>query len=598
MIAASLAHAEWESEGGSLEPSWYRPHGPHWPRISAALTSRLAELAGRDDILVTCRHGTRSGAPAAFFPQLAELEIDAQLFDHHLPAATIDPSRVGDEERYPVAWGVFTHEAAHAAHSRWETPPWLRGTAMHQAAELLEESRVEGAQIARRPQDRRWLRESARQLIFAEALVAVPETTWEAASTAGLLLGRRDAGVLDPDETALLATALAHTLGDDVLERLKAIWRIALTVADDDPESMLEAGRAWCEALGREPAAAPGSDAVRLSPAQRGEVAASVSELASRVRENDDAEAGEEERAETARSEARRTKRAEASGRARSQELARAVFAPGAGRLTVAADGEHDVRDTASPVISRRPPTQKEKAAAAQLARSLRTAAWRERTETTVDSAVPPGRLNMRQALLADAQLAAGVTPTATPWKRVTRRAAEQPPLRVGIGVDVSSSMYRATGPMASAAWIIHQATRWTDPRSRTATIAFDEGITAITRPGKAPPGVIDFEAEGMYEAAAEAIDALTAALDLDRPGAGRLLVIASDGYFTPDQAARTTQRIAALRRSGCSVLWLGFDRHTVALPGSTPVLLREPAQAAAVIAQAATTAVRTTRRH
>src|SRR5207244_4016745 len=133
------------------------------------------------------------------------------------------------------------------------------------------------------------------------------------------------------------------------------------------------------------------------------------------------------------------------------------------------------------------PPTAAEKTAAGQLARALRAAAYRERTATTSASALPPGRLNMRAALARDAQRAAGAVQSATPWTTTRRRHTPAPPLRVGIAVDVSGSMSAATAPIASAAWITAQAAALTDPDSRTATIAYDQALTAITAPGRAP---------------------------------------------------------------------------------------------------------------
>ncbi|GGU11772.1 hypothetical protein GCM10010289_36360 [Streptomyces violascens] len=125
LTEAEWAHARWEDDGG---PIYEAPPGPqvgHWLRIAAALTDRLPELADREDVLVTCEQTTRSGAPAAFYPALARLEIHTALFATRQPH-TIDPSQPGNEDNYPVAWGAFTHEAAHAAHSRWTTPPEQR----------------------------------------------------------------------------------------------------------------------------------------------------------------------------------------------------------------------------------------------------------------------------------------------------------------------------------------------------------------------------------------------------------------------------------------------------------------------------------------
>ncbi|RAG80274.1 hypothetical protein DN069_39035, partial [Streptacidiphilus pinicola] len=62
--------------------------------------------------------------------------------------------------------------------------------------------------------------------------------------------------------------------------------------------------------------------------------------------------------------------------------------------------------------------------------------------------------------------------------------------------------------------------------------------------PGRAPAHVSEFQATGAGHSLAEAIDALTAGLDLTRPGAARLLVIVSDARYSPDETHRATQRI------------------------------------------------------
>ncbi|WP_317453510.1 hypothetical protein [Streptomyces sp. CBMA152] len=76
----------WEDDGG---PVFEPPPGPQagqWLRIAAALTERLPELAGREDVMVTCEQVTRSGAPAAFYPARARLEIATSLFAPLRPA--------------------------------------------------------------------------------------------------------------------------------------------------------------------------------------------------------------------------------------------------------------------------------------------------------------------------------------------------------------------------------------------------------------------------------------------------------------------------------------------------------------------------------
>ncbi|MGH4029325.1 hypothetical protein ACQB60_10365 [Actinomycetota bacterium Odt1-20B] len=597
--------ARWEDDGA---PLWQGPpgrHEAHWARIAAALAARLPELADRDDIVVTCETSTRSGAPAAFFPALAQLEIQRRLFRPHHPSA-IDPAKAGDEENYPVAWGAFTHEAAHAAHTHWNIPPELRGTALDEAAQVLEESRAEYAHLARRPADRRYLRSCVREIVFdtitADADADAPTGAWQAGIAAALILARRDAGILDAAETAPLSDVVEGVLGTDTLDRLTRIWQAAHTTADDDQQTMLDHARAWCTTLDvspeqPEPALACGKFSSEVSdrhgtggmaPAvTAGHLAAALDEVTSSVTEQEAAERRAREHTAAARA-ARETERAAVR---RAHKTADQVFAPGARPYAVGGRGR-----ARTPITGKRPPTRAEKTAAGQLARALKAAAYRESAATRTASPVPPGRLNMRQALARDAQLAAGATQTATPFTRTTHRAVPNPPLRVGIAVDVSGSMYEATGPIASAAWILSRATALTDPDSASATVAFDEAVTAITTPHRAPTQVATFTARGNYEALTEAIDALTGGLALNTPGAGRLLVIASDGCLPARQARTAADRIQSLRTAGCPVLWLAFTALTFPLPGTTVIRLKDPTQAAPVIAKAATAALAATR--
>ncbi|MEU7488061.1 hypothetical protein [Streptomyces sp. NPDC042319] len=581
--------ARWTDDGGP-EPR-PRPNTAQWLRIAAALGERLPDLTEREDVIVTCERGTRSGAPAAFYPTTAQLEVDAALFDPLVPA-TIHPQRVGDEERYPVAWGAFVHEAAHAAHSRWTVPPPLRGTALEAAAHMLEESRAEAAHLGRRPADRTFLRSAARTLILADFGTKAPDDRWQAAYAAALILARRDAGILDEDETEALERAVTNILGADLLTTLASVWTAAHATADEDGPGMLGHAEAWCTALGAtpdQPEPVPDAAARRQRPGS--ELADVIGRVAAQVTANEAEQRAVQARAEAARAGRARAKAAKAAQERQATDLAVKVFTPGAKPFTPPAQRVRG-RRPASPITATRLPTGAENAAAGQLARAFRAAAYRERSTTITASAAPPGRLSMRGALARDAQQAAGAVPTALPWIRTQHRPNPTPPLRVGIAVDVSGSMRTAAAPIASAAWILAKAAALTDPDSRTATIAYRRAITAITAPGRAPTRVTEFDADGGGHSLAETLDALTAGLGLTAPGAGRLLVIASDGRYHPVEAAHAAQRITALRTSGCAVLWLAFAPDPHPLPGATALELTDPAQAITAIAKAASAAL------
>ncbi|MFD3430745.1 vWA domain-containing protein [Nocardia fluminea] len=541
-----------------------------WDSLSAALTAEAPPIADRDDLVVTIAPGAAHGHPAVFMPHSAAIELDGERLG--IDPATARPDRNSDRNRYAAVWGAFVHECAHAKHSVWERPP-VANPAVIEAAMLLEESRIEAAQIRRRPDDRHWLRASATEIVIgdiggADAADAIPPTPYAAAHTAALVLGRLDGGVLEPSECAPAELVIESILGTDTLEKLRAIWREAHTVADDDAAMMLELGQRWLDIVGPDPHEdpVPGSPLGAAIGATVGEVRRAV---AADPVEPDPSEIAAEARREAAESDKRAAARA------------RKVFG------TTASTSRHTTR----------PPGPDEQSAARVLARALDSAATRERAAVRTTSALPPGRLRMRGALAREAQRAAGAIPTAEPFTRTTRKMTPLPPLRVGIACDVSGSMGEFAEPVASAAWIIARAAELAMVPASTATVTFGKTVRPIVYPGTAPKKVTDFTCPDDWEAIDYAIEALDGALGLARPGATRLLVIISDGGIVNRGCRiRGQKRLNALRAAGCAVLWLApATAYSDPLDGATVHRITDPAATAAEIGRAATAAVRAT---
>ncbi|ACU72939.1 VWA containing CoxE family protein [Catenulispora acidiphila DSM 44928] len=594
---SDLEMAAWDTDGGAMSTGPQHPTAPDptdtelaWLAVSAQLSEQAAEIAGRDDLVVSVQPRTRSGAKGLFATREAAIELESGLFTGIDPA-TIDASDPADRERYAAAWGVFCHEAGgHAAHSVWDVPHGAEQAAT-QVAIMLEESRCEAALVARRPGDAKWLRASASTLILPNIDPAPGEaTSWAAAGAAGLILARADAGILEPEDVATLEAHVAEILGEEVLEDLRAIWTAARECDDEDAETMIDLGREWCDLVGVDSDAPapglgePGPDGIPGPLAEA--VGAVMAAVSARIAADGELEAEIIALASAAAAE----RASEAAASASAERVSGRIFGP--------ASGPGGRRRTRTPVSGTRAPYPAEVAAAAQLARALKTAAYRERTETVTHSATPPGRLSMRGALAHDAQKAAGAIPTATPWVHTSRRHQPSPPLRVGIAVDISGSMYDAAAPVASAAWITARAIAVTNPDCKTATVAFGNAVTPITRPGTNPTAVTEFRAEDMAEKVCTAIDALDGGLGLTRPGAARLLVIVSDGHFVWEERAGAQARVDRLIASGCAVLWIALaDGYAPApLNGCHVLSLADPASAGAEIGKAAAKALSATR--
>ena len=106
---------------------------------------------------------------------------------------------------------------------------------------------------------------------------------------------------------------------------------------------------------------------------------------------------------------------------------------------------------------------------------------------------------------------------------------------------------------------------------------------------------VTRFRAPDGYEVIDDALDALDGALHLSTPGAARLLVVVSDGIFSPAPRRAAQTRVDRLRAAGCGVLWLAPRGPVTPLDGVTAIPLTDPTVTARAIARAATAALRAT---
>lgn len=585
------------------------PARPEWLTLSAAFADEVPVIADRDDLLVTVAPGAGGGAPACFYPARALIEVDGTHLG--VDPATVNPANLSDRPRYAPAWGALTHECGHAKHTVWE-PPENTPRGVVAAAMLLEEPRMEGAHIRRRPDDRHWLRACVKGIVaddlhlYADPATAPQMTPAHAAHTAALLMGRADGGVLTRGEVAPVARVIEDVLGADTLAKLRAVWRKALRTADDDGETMLDLGRQWCEILGTDPdsdpntpadpgasgtpdpsGGTPGTGAPAPSgtdptdPADPSPLADAIAAVLNGVAARVAGEKAPEDPAAQAAAEKAREDAAEEEAR----ESAGRVFAAGGPRT-----GHTMTAGT-------RPPTPEERTAARVLARALDTAGIRERVAVKSTSEVPPGRVRMRGVRAAEAQRAAGAVVTAEPFTRTTRTPVTVPPLRVGVACDVSGSMGWASAHVASAAWILANAARHTRVPADTASVIFGHHVRPLTHPGKPPAEVTEFESNDNWEDIPVALDALDGALGLSRPGAARLLVIVSDGDYRKHPRRDGQKKLDRLRATGCAVLWLTTSDTDTPLDGATVHVLTDPTTTARAIGHAATAALRATTR-
>ncbi|MEU4077682.1 VWA domain-containing protein [Streptomyces venezuelae] len=571
--------------------------------LARRLGSIINTLADRDDVLLTMVWDGAPTADAAWFdPRLIKVTVNgAVALKDGVHPDHVDPLSISGRLRHPVIVGMSAHEAAHARSTRWGEWDTSAGRAVIRAAVLLEEPRIEARHLQERPQDRVFLRACASNIVLpAQDSASSLYDRWRAAAGAALILGRVDAGVLTETEVQPVSTAVEDVLGPADLAALRALWQEVLTLDDGDQHGLLDVARRWVEVVGAdddadlpgvgcasgEPHAgstaddSDGSDMIGAAVAAVA-VAASVQAQISTGALPDPEQ---ERRAEEEAARRQQERRAEASAQQAAQQAARRVFTP------APAPSSHRARPR-SPVSGHRAPTPVERAAARRLGAALAKAQFREPARVRVASALPPGRLSGRDAMLGAAQRGLGMPVTVRPFRSRKRTLSPEPPVAVGVAVDVSASMRAYTSIIASTAWMFAHGTR--EVAGKAATVAFGTAVTPIVSPGQPPSQVTEFHANDNNHRFTEATNALDGALGLARRDGARVLVIVSDGHWEPEERRGGERLVRRLIRAGVHVLWFCLDPGSNVLPGAHRVDISQVSEIPGALSSALVSALR-----
>ncbi|MEW1760574.1 VWA domain-containing protein [Streptomyces cyaneofuscatus] len=571
--------------------------------LARRLGSIINTFADRDDVLLTMVWDGAPTADAAWFdPALIKVTVNgAVALKDGMHPDQVDPLTVSGRLRHPVIVGMTAHEAGHARSTRWQDWPESAGRAVIRAAVLLEEPRIEARHLQERPADRVFLRACASSIVLPAQRSASPTyDRWRAATGAALLLGRADAGVLTETEVAPVHAAAESVLGAGDLARLRALWQEVLTLADGDQPGLLDVARRWVEVVGADDDEdLPGSgcaageprpmesadgpaDGDELSTAATGVVVA-VS-VQAQISTGALPDPDQERRLKEATARRQKERRAEAAAQQAARRAAQRVFTP------APAPSSRRSRPR-NPVCGHREPTALERAGARRLGAALAKARFRDRARIRVASALPPGRLSGRDAMLGAAQRSLGMPVTARPFRRVKRQHTQEPPVSVGVAVDVSGSMTAYTPIIASMAWMFAHGTR--EVAGKAATVAFGTAVTPIVSPGRPPSQVTEFEARDGNHRFTEAANALDGALGLSRQDGARVLVIVSDGHWEPEERIGGERLVRRLTGSGVHVLWFCLDPDSNVLPGAHRVDVAQVSEIPAALSAALVSALR-----
>jgi len=571
-----------------------------WLPVGAKIGSLVNTWAGRSDIVAYVGPGAGGPTPACFNPPLAEVEVNVDIAF----GKGISPEMIGDlQDRdtlydWPKAAGAIFHEALHARYSRMDLPKANEALTPGEFAAFmsLEETRIEHLGVTNFPANRVFLRACALDIVLHDINenIEKADSIRSVANIAALVSARVDAGTIDADDAVGINSVVIDFLGADTFTKLQSVWRRFQAIENViNPLPLYDLAREWDQIL-RDLAKERGEDIDMPSDAQV--MAAIIAEV---IKEIEDAmdmidisvadDVQDQQQAEEWKQEA--DTRANAARQDREhKKVADEVF-----KKTAELNGH----GSGSSLKEVRMPTAAERAAAVKIARMLEKAKYRERDEREIQSILPPGRLRTRAIVQNAAYKAQGSMTLAEPWRRTVRKHTDDPTLNIGVMVDISGSMGNAMQPMAVTAWAMSEAARRV--QARAAMVYYGQDVFPTLKPGQHLDQVNVYTAPDGTEKFDRAFKALDGGLNLLHGTGARLLVVVSDGCYTPQETERARHWVRECDRNGVAVLWLPFaaeynTHYAKDITRDTNAVLladvRDPADAAVRIGTAAASAL------
>jgi hypothetical protein len=610
-----------------------------WLGVGAQIGNIVNAWALREDLVVNLGK-TTIGAPAAFNPASAEIEIDTECaFFGYAPAEIGDLSKRKTQLEFAMASGAIFHEALHARFTRWSLVNAMADLSPRdcKALHTLEEGRIESWGVRVMPNNQVMLRACAMEIVigdidsYEDKLSSVDG----AAFMAALTLARVDAGVLEMSDIEPIVPILEAILGVDNIERLRSVW---LRFQAHDQHALaeplyalakewnqilddikVEKGETGDEGQGEKPqggtpgpsgAGNPGPTGTGTGtpgptdsgqPGQPsdgeggegglGKILEDIKDAIQEMRDSvnisnqmdiDDAIVEEEWKEQLA----------ERESEAQTKKNHKAVF-DSVFNNSMGGDGDDNNGKTKSRLIETRAPKSAERVAAVQVSRLLAKAKYRERSQTEVQSILPPGRLRTRALVQGQALKSKGVSQQVAAWRQNKRKHTDDPTLNVGIMVDISASMKKAMNPMAITAWVMSEAVHRV--QGKCAMVYYGNDAFATLKPGQRLNDVKVYSATDGTEKFSKAFKALDGGMNLLHGDGARLLVVVSDGYYASEERPMAKKWLKECDRKGVAVLWLTFDggnsaRRTTEGTNAQVVCIEDgnPTTAATIIGKAA----------
>jgi hypothetical protein len=522
-----------------------------WLPVGYEIGLLVNEWAGRSDIVACIGDDKGGGAPACFFPSIAEVQVNTvEAFGEGITPNLIDDlTKRRNQFEFPKAIGAIMHEAFHAKFSKWEMAQAYKDLKQdeYEALMLLEEGRIEAQGIIGMPRAKNFLRASAMGLIIDEAkeTFATNSSAGSACQLVGLAHARIIAGSLLESEAENLIKEVNDFLGVELVAKLiTIIEKFQAHTLHSDITPCYPLAIEWAELVkqAKEEKGEPTAEEMESFAKMMSELMADMeSEVSDKVSDDLSEQQESEKLKESADKKSMTSKEQK-----KNDEIAKQVFSKSSG------PGEFS---TASKLIEKRAPIASERNATVKIARALDKAKYREKDITEVSSITPPGRLRTRAIIQSKALAQRGIHTQPEAFRKTVRKHTDEPTLTVGIMVDISGSMSSAMKPMASTAWIMSEAVRRV--QGRCAMVYYGSDVFPTLKAGQRLKEVSVYSAPDGTEKFDRAFRALDGSLNLINGQGARLLVVVSDGHYTNDETEKARSWLKACTQNGVAVLWL-----------------------------------------
>lgn len=541
-----------------------------WLKVGSQIGQLVNDWAMRTDLVAHIgeRVGETHGAPAAYNPRLAEIEVNTKVaFGNAKPKFIGNLNERDQQFEFPKACGAIFHESCHARYSTWDLEKSAREltSAQNEALHLLEESRIERLGAATMPGNRVFLRSCALEIVLADMSdekIASMTSTRQVAHLVGLTYARVDAGVLEPEDIDALRPQVESLIPEETLGKMKAIWtEFQFLNPEYDEARMYELAIEWDKIVEEtakengepergepgEGSSEGGGSGESLGSAIGKAIAEALKEAQEDTELNAQGEAFDQQTKEESEAEAK-ARQSKGEERKKHKDQSSKVFGKG--------HTSNPTQGTNSKLTERRQPNSQERISAVMISKALEKAKYRDRERIQSASVTPPGRLRTRAIVQGQALRERNVMTQVEPWRKVQRKQVDDPTLTVGVMVDISGSMTMAMNPMASAAWILSEAVKRV--QGKVAMVYYGNAVFPTLSAGQHLDEVKVYTAEDGTEKFDNAFQALDGALDLLNGAGARLLVVVSDGEYTTDEEKRAKSWIQRCQRDGVGVLWIG----------------------------------------